>query len=107
MLPAISTAPLYTAAFIFRTAEEPDAGTLFELSPNQNGTWSEKVLHSFDLNGTDGAFLYGGVIFDTAGNLYGMTYEGGIHFWAMHLRLRHRVRVVAPLRRKLVGENPA
>ncbi len=55
-------------------------GTVFELSPRQDGSWTEKVLHSFDLNGTDGALLYGGVIFDATGNLYGMTYEGGIHF---------------------------
>ncbi len=55
-------------------------GTVFELSPRQGGGWTEQVLHSFNLNGTDGVFLYGGVIFDAAGNLYGMTYEGGIHF---------------------------
>ncbi len=55
-------------------------GTVFELSPKQGGSWTEKVLHSFG-NGTDGSFpLYGvSLIFDTAGNLYGTTYEGGIH----------------------------
>src|SRR5271170_4718798 len=35
----------------------------------------EKVLHSFDLS--DGAELYSGLIFDSQGNLYGTTFEGG------------------------------
>ena len=53
-------------------------GTVFELSPNQDGSWTEKVLHSFG-NGTDGVYPYGGLIFDAAGNLYGTTSQGGIH----------------------------
>jgi uncharacterized repeat protein (TIGR03803 family) len=44
-------------------------GTVFELSPMPDGTWIEKVLHSF--NSTDGSQPGGGVIFDDAGNLYG------------------------------------
>jgi uncharacterized repeat protein (TIGR03803 family) len=44
-------------------------GTVFEISPASGGTWTEKVLHSF--NNTDGANPGGGVIFDHAGNLYG------------------------------------
>jgi uncharacterized repeat protein (TIGR03803 family) len=51
-------------------------GTVFELSPKSGGGWSEKVLHSFGL-GTDGTFPVGGLVFDAAGNLYGVTYEGG------------------------------
>jgi uncharacterized repeat protein (TIGR03803 family) len=54
-------------------------GTVFELSPRQDGNWNEKVLHSFELNGSDGAYLYSGLIFDAAGNLYGTTYMGGIN----------------------------
>ena len=38
----------------------------------------ETVLHSFG-NGTDGEIPYAGLTFDAAGNLYGTTYEGGIH----------------------------
>jgi uncharacterized repeat protein (TIGR03803 family) len=52
-------------------------GTVFELTPAAGGTWTEKVLHSFTGNGTDGANLSAGLIFDAAGNLYGTTTDGG------------------------------
>jgi len=50
-------------------------GSVFELSPRSDGTWMETVLYSFD--NTDGSFPVGNVIFDQAGNLYGITAEGG------------------------------
>lgn len=46
-------------------------GSVFKLTPATNGKWAETVLHSF--NGKDGSFAYAGVIFDTAGNLWGTT----------------------------------
>jgi uncharacterized repeat protein (TIGR03803 family) len=46
-----------------------DYGTVFEVAPNGDGTWSESVLHSFD--GADGESLVAGVVIDAAGNLYG------------------------------------
>jgi uncharacterized repeat protein (TIGR03803 family) len=51
-----------------------DAGTVFELSPGANG-WTETVLHSFNVS--DGAIPSAGLVFDTAGNLYGTTFSGG------------------------------
>jgi uncharacterized repeat protein (TIGR03803 family) len=60
-----------TAAFGCDTG----CGTVFKLSPNGSGGWSETVLHRFD--GDDGAKPFGGVIFDGTGNLYGTTSEGG------------------------------
>ncbi len=46
-------------------------GEVFELSPTGSG-WEENILYSFR-NGDDGALPFGGVIFDSAGNLYGTT----------------------------------
>jgi uncharacterized repeat protein (TIGR03803 family) len=55
-------------------------GTVFELSPAVGGGWTEAVLHSFvGYPSTDEANPIGGVVFDTAGNLYGTTYFGGIY----------------------------
>lgn len=51
-------------------------GTVFELISN-NGTWRERVLHSFNANGKDGYFPAAALIFDPAGNLYGTTVHGG------------------------------
>jgi uncharacterized repeat protein (TIGR03803 family) len=48
-----------------------DDGTVFELDQSGN----ETVLHRF--NGTDGTRPNAGVIRDSAGNLYGTTYQGG------------------------------
>ena len=50
-------------------------GTVFELSPTPSG-WTETVLYSFT-GGADGAYPWGGVVIDAAGNLYGSTFSGG------------------------------
>jgi uncharacterized repeat protein (TIGR03803 family) len=49
-----------------------DVGTVFKVAPNGK----EKVLYAFK-GGNDGAYPVGRLIFDTAGNLYGTTEEGG------------------------------
>jgi uncharacterized repeat protein (TIGR03803 family) len=56
-----------------------DAGTVFKLTPNSNGSWTESVLHRFCsvANCADGWFPYAGLIFDAAGSLYGTTAQGG------------------------------
>lgn len=51
-------------------------GTVFELSPAKSGNWTLKNLHSFS-GGMDGGVPYGNVVLDSAGNIYGLTYEGG------------------------------
>jgi uncharacterized repeat protein (TIGR03803 family) len=52
-------------------------GTVYEITPSG----SVSVLYNFCCvgGGTDGYDPYAGVIFDTAGNLYGTTYQGGTH----------------------------
>jgi uncharacterized repeat protein (TIGR03803 family) len=50
-------------------------GTVFELTPNPGGSWTEKVLYVF--NGKGGSEPQAGLIFDPAGNLYGTTLQGG------------------------------
>jgi len=52
-------------------------GTAFELKPKAGGGWTETILSDFNNSGSDGAFPYGGLIFDASGNLYGTTYLGG------------------------------
>jgi uncharacterized repeat protein (TIGR03803 family) len=56
-------------------------GTVFKLSPNGDGTWSETILYTFcsDVINVcvDGAEPMAGLIFDAKGNLYGTTSAGG------------------------------
>jgi uncharacterized repeat protein (TIGR03803 family) len=47
-------------------------GTVYQLKPNSDGTWTETVIHSFD--GNDGAFPWASPILDAQGNLDGSTY---------------------------------
>lgn len=52
-------------------------GVIFELSPS-GGSWTETTLYAFKgLN--DGFGPGGGLVFDTVGNLYGTTPDGGAH----------------------------
>ncbi|MGC1372470.1 MAG: choice-of-anchor tandem repeat GloVer-containing protein, partial [Candidatus Sulfotelmatobacter sp.] len=51
-------------------------GAVFELSPAAGGSWVESVLHSFSKTGSDGAYPGSSLIFDGAGNLYGVA--GGV-----------------------------
>jgi uncharacterized repeat protein (TIGR03803 family) len=51
-------------------------GTVFALTPNQDGTWTEAVIHSFSFK-TEGESPEGGVTLDSNGNLFGTTLEGG------------------------------
>jgi uncharacterized repeat protein (TIGR03803 family) len=50
-------------------------GTVFELTPNINGSWTETILHAFSRS--DGATPLAAVVLDPAGNVYGTTYLGG------------------------------
>jgi uncharacterized repeat protein (TIGR03803 family) len=97
----ITSASAGTETVIFRSKNEPgtlifdsagnlygmtsvggghNGGTVFKLSPGSDGVWTETVLHRFNpLNHKDGGnpFLSAGLVFDSAGNLYGTTTSGG------------------------------
>jgi uncharacterized repeat protein (TIGR03803 family) len=63
------------------------AGGVFKLTPGQNGAWTETTLHSF--NGKDGSFVYAGVVFDSAGNLWGTTAGYGSDLGSVYELIPH------------------
>jgi uncharacterized repeat protein (TIGR03803 family) len=58
-------------------------GTVFKLTRRANGTWAQTVLYNFcsQSNCTDGGGSTAGLMFDSAGNLYGTTRSGGAHVY--------------------------
>lgn len=53
---------------------DTSCGTVFELTSNGKGAWTETVLHSFAY--VDGAYPVSNVVFDATGSLYGTTPDG-------------------------------
>jgi uncharacterized repeat protein (TIGR03803 family) len=53
-------------------------GVVFKLTPNMDGSWTEKVLHRFT-GGADGEYPSAGLTLDKAGSLYGTTSQGGVN----------------------------
>ncbi len=51
-------------------------GTVYELSPQADGSWGEKVIHSFQ--GTDGGWASSKLILDRKANLYGTATMGAL-----------------------------
>jgi uncharacterized repeat protein (TIGR03803 family) len=71
-----------TAGNLYGTTSQggPDnCGTVYELSPTAAGAWTAKALHNFANNSKDGCTPLAGLMFDSAGNLYGTTQQGGTH----------------------------
>jgi hypothetical protein len=54
----------------------PGCGVVFKLTPTAQGPWKYKVLYTFT-GGKGGAGPFGGVVFDSGGNLYGAGGYGG------------------------------
>lgn len=68
---------MFSGGNLYGTAENGganEAGVVYEFSPT-NG--AETVLYNFGSDSTDGTEPIGGVITDSAGNLYGTTSKGG------------------------------
>jgi hypothetical protein len=57
-------------------------GTVFRLSPNPNGSWSETGQFRFDVS--DGENPRTGIVLDQSGNLYGTTYAGGAGYGVVY-----------------------
>jgi uncharacterized repeat protein (TIGR03803 family) len=53
-------------------------GTVYRLSPTSTGGFTETILYSFKGGSADGAYPQGTLVRDSAGNLYGVTQNGGI-----------------------------
>jgi uncharacterized repeat protein (TIGR03803 family) len=52
-------------------------GSVFKLKPSGSGGWTFTSLHDFT-GGSDGELASGDVIFDSAGNLYSVTWGGNV-----------------------------
>jgi uncharacterized repeat protein (TIGR03803 family) len=62
-------------------------GTVFKLTPNGSGGYTESVLHSFASSPNDGANPLAGLVMDSSGNLYGTTTSGGTADWGTVFKL--------------------
>jgi uncharacterized repeat protein (TIGR03803 family) len=51
-------------------------GTVYKLSPEHDGQWTEEILYSFK-SGKDGRQPWAGVVLDAGGDIYGTTVRGG------------------------------
>jgi len=69
------------------------AGLVFKLIPNGDGTYKEYVLHNFcaRANCADGQGPFAGLIMDIDGNLYGTTQNGGKHGSGVVFKLTHKM----------------
>jgi uncharacterized repeat protein (TIGR03803 family) len=57
-----------------------DSGTIFELTPNSDGSWSYNIIYDFGAGGYPTAQgPFGPLSIDSAGNIYGTTDDGGIY----------------------------
>jgi uncharacterized repeat protein (TIGR03803 family) len=61
------------------------AGTVFEFSPNGDGTWTETLLYQFSYETSYNPT--GPMVMDKAGNLYGTTTQGGEFGWGAVYKL--------------------
>jgi uncharacterized repeat protein (TIGR03803 family) len=77
---------LDSAGNLYGTTEsggKNDYGAVWKLTPvtsgKNKGTWKESILYSFKSGQAYGSFPHAGIVFDTAGNIYGTTGSGGFY----------------------------
>jgi uncharacterized repeat protein (TIGR03803 family) len=63
------------------------SGVVFELSPGSGG-WTDSILYTFS-GGSDGGVPFAGVFMNSAGNLFGTTYDGGTTGAGVVYEVRH------------------
>jgi hypothetical protein len=73
---AVGTLTLDEAGNLYGVVAGIGNGAVFELTPAKGGRWTETNIYNFT-GGSDGSAPSGGVIFDAAGNLYGVATTGG------------------------------
>jgi uncharacterized repeat protein (TIGR03803 family) len=54
-----------------------NCGTIYKLSPEKNGNWTEKILYSFKCTEENSFGQVAGLALDAVGNIYGSSFEGG------------------------------
>jgi len=57
--------------------EVDQKGAVYMLSPQSNGVYKEKILHSFGA-GEDAIYPYGDLLIDSQGNIYGTTSQSNV-----------------------------
>jgi uncharacterized repeat protein (TIGR03803 family) len=77
-LTADSAGDLYGTTY---SGGQAGCGTVFKLSPGKSNKWTYTILYSFDPSLGEGCRATGGLIFDSAGNLYGTTQWGGYDWY--------------------------
>jgi uncharacterized repeat protein (TIGR03803 family) len=85
-------------------------GTVFKLSPDADGVWTESILHSFPANAGDGQYPSSGLVEDTSGNLYGTTNfgaKGGVAYRVAESQGVWAETVIHNFYNKTDGSNPS
>jgi uncharacterized repeat protein (TIGR03803 family) len=64
-------------------------GTIFEMTPNSDGTWNYSVIHYFAYgsNNFDGSIPAGPLTIDALGDIHGTTISGGLWGYGIAFRL--------------------